>query len=192
MSYHKKLQGFLARKDVKDTIKTPNAPRVTRHDAPVRRTRMLSKHSSLPDLHDVEGVMKEHKTENSNTHLLLQENLKKQEDSLESRFKARRMRSSTKSNKENILIKTKTDIYLDKIERIYEEEKIKRIKEVKSLYLGQIEEMKSVANCEILKQVVVEMEKSLEREIASVTVRILNEKNMELEKHKRRRGVTIA
>ncbi|CAG9326297.1 unnamed protein product [Blepharisma stoltei] len=197
-SYHKKLQGFLARKDVKDAIKSPNAPRLNRHEQPPRRTRMLSKHtSSLPDLHlhAIENVMKEHECGTNNAHHLLQDNLKKQEDLFESKIQERqqRVKSHTLSHKENLAIMGRTsDKQIDRINQMFEDEKSKRIKEVRSLYSGQIDEMRSIANCDILKQVVVEMEKSMEREIANVTAKLANEKYIEIDKLRRSRGVTIS
>lgn len=144
-----------------------------------RRSRKMSIQytSSLPSLRNSERIIKTHNTEIHKTSLLLHNNLKSQESSLELKILARKeiktpkdfSKSMTFDNDEN---KDSNSLAFEKdLEIVIEKnvtEKYKKVQDIKLMYKEQIQEIKQMKSTVITKQLVKEMKKSMELEIQEV------------------------
>ncbi|CAG9326304.1 unnamed protein product [Blepharisma stoltei] len=131
--------------------------------------------SSLPSLRNTEKIIKSNENVLHKTSTMLHDNLHSQETSLElkiiARKESRTPRSSTKvivwDNDENQ--DSNTEVFEKDLENVIEKyvtEKYKKVQEIKLKYQDQIQEIKDMKSNDITKQLLKEMNKQMEAEIA--------------------------
>ncbi|CAG9312229.1 unnamed protein product [Blepharisma stoltei] len=191
-AYSKRLQNLLLRKDVKNILQYTNEPKKRKN--PLIRT--FTGHSmTLTELRGVENAMKEHTNESLNSKVLIQENLKKQDDMLETKVKERRDKIRSRAGSIDLFYESdicggipnmddlrEFEESLEKIMEKYIMERLKRVQNIKDTYAMQISETNEMGNNEIIKLVIDEMKKNMNKEIEITISELDANKAKEIEK----------